>query len=224
MNKNNNRGVICFNKDVIEKEVKFYNDLVISICSTGGEDKRHKEVKEKLIEQLPALAANTIYNTLHLDQLRKSKGDNNVDGWIDSMLLDCSIKDFYTDPNVADRERNKVRGKKITPCGTAAKKRISSGGYGSKASITHAAKYITDEKIEELKGAVEKDKAKFDRLQEIIEAKDIMVKSKGKAEPPKKKVTKKKVAKKVAKKVVKKITKRVVKNTKKKISTVKDKK
>ena len=165
------KGSICINKQLIEKEVKFYNDLVLSVLSVNVANSRHKDVKKAIIDSLPASAADSIYETLRLDDLSKkyteSKGDFAREKRLNDMLLDCTVSEFYNDPNAREKESDKKRNRKITPCGTKAKKRIN-GVTPTPRLVSNLAKSVEEDKFNELLKIIEKDDEKYENLKKTI--------------------------------------------------------
>jgi len=217
------KNIVHIDKQLIEKEVKFFSDLALAVSKTNGLGVRHEEIKQSIIDELPKKASDTIYETLRLGELsepssvrgsgvRKSKIKRTTGvpgGWIDDMMLDCTIEEFYRDPGAADKERKKIKGRKITPCGTTAKRDIDSGGFPSgEAGIAKVAKFMSSEKIDKLKEAIVKDREKFDTLTNIVEKSRPKSLDEFAAEVIAKTDTKKKVVKKAKKRVVKKPAKK----------------
>lgn len=106
--------VLCFDKNLITRELKFMADAISALIRTASVNKNQEKSKDEVVAKLVASTTENIYTALHLDDLSSPHviAPLTEDTDLDAMILGSPVNEAmrkYGENNVyADTENNLV--------------------------------------------------------------------------------------------------------------------
>jgi hypothetical protein len=91
-----NRGVVCFNTDIIKKKLEFTSQVVTAINGVRGDEKDNKAKQNAIASFLKEMTEN-FYQSLDLGSLSKSYAPNARDVGLDHLLTKPVVDEYPTE-------------------------------------------------------------------------------------------------------------------------------